>query len=493
MYRYSPGTWFGVLTPGAVAMVPGSLGTQAALAVRDAAGEGGGFPAMLEALAGASGASFAQLPDFAIAVREGERIRVAIRGGLDVRCGGEVISGEGISTWAERLLPLEGGLEIRAAEARNDSVGLLPAYDAVVLCDIVHIGETTTPEPVPQARIDAEPAQVPAVAVEPASDVPVEDVVDDSMTLVPEDTTVNAAAEDRHAVAHSVEPTPVAHPAPTVPEDHSGADDYDDLFGATVMRHVEDAAVRIVDEGVDGATEVAKESAPTTEPDPGASLPEPSPDLAPDLAAAASSWTAPVLMPDELQVSQPSSDSPAPAHSDGDLIAGIPLHLTGDGPGRSAPAPSPEPERQDPAPPALQEGDHDGMTVSVAQLRAMRQQAPAATSGCVGRAVVSTGETVSLDRSVILGRRPKSMRSTGDVPHLITVPSPQQDISRSHLELRVQGTAVLAVDLDTTNGTVLRRPGKDPVRLHPQEPTILLSGDALDLGEGVSVAVEDLA
>ena len=35
-------------------------------------------------------------------------------------------------------------------------------------------------------------------------------------------------------------------------------------------------------------------------------------------------------------------------------------------------------------------------------------------------------------------------------------------------------------------------PGADPVRLHPGEQTLVLSGDVVDLGDGVTVAFEEL-
>jgi pSer/pThr/pTyr-binding forkhead associated (FHA) protein len=105
---------------------------------------------------------------------------------------------------------------------------------------------------------------------------------------------------------------------------------------------------------------------------------------------------------------------------------------------------------------------------------------------------MSNGAVVTLDKSVIVGRAPKASRVTGEMPHLVTVPSPTQDISRSHVELRVEGTAVVAVDLNTTNGTVVRRHGAEPVRLHPGEPHVLLTGDVIDIGDGVTITLEDL-
>ncbi|MEV7633112.1 FHA domain-containing protein [Microbacterium sp. NPDC089318] len=160
-------------------------------------------------------------------------------------------------------------------------------------------------------------------------------------------------------------------------------------------------------------------------------------------------------------------------------------------------------------------GDHDGSTISLAEMRRLRAQqglttepqtagpeAPTAVlpvvdalAGSSGHGVarLSTGQVVELDRTVIIGRRPRSTRTSGEnMPHLVAVDSPQQDISRSHLEIRPEGDSVVVIDLRTTNGSTLLRPGADPVRLHPGEHTLVLSGDVVDLGDGVTVAFEGL-
>jgi hypothetical protein len=150
------------------------------------------------------------------------------------------------------------------------------------------------------------------------------------------------------------------------------------------------------------------------------------------------------------------------------------------------------------------DGDHDGATISLAEARSLRQEVPSSASDAAtevlpvvshgaGKIRVSTGQVVALDRTVIIGRRPRSPRASGaDLPHLIAVESPQQDISRSHLEIRPEGDTVIVIDLNTTNGSTLLRPGADPMRLHPGEQTLVLSGDVLDLGDGVTVTFEDL-
>ncbi|MDN5899837.1 MAG: FHA domain-containing protein [Brachybacterium sp.] len=104
----------------------------------------------------------------------------------------------------------------------------------------------------------------------------------------------------------------------------------------------------------------------------------------------------------------------------------------------------------------------------------------------LGVVLISGGERFVLDRTAIIGRRPRASRVSGnDVPQLITVPSPQQDISRSHVELRLEGWHVVALDLGTTNGTTLYREGFEPVRLRPREGMVLYDGDLLDLGDDV--------
>ncbi|WP_226533826.1 FHA domain-containing protein [Microbacterium paraoxydans] len=217
------------------------------------------------------------------------------------------------------------------------------------------------------------------------------------------------------------------------------------------------------------------------EPEPVESVPEPEPAPAP----------APVIQdaflpPTEVTLAPPVDD-------DFDQLWGATVHSVGGA--AAAPAPAPV------------EGDHDGATVSAADLRALRQQPPVAddvatavlevapepSTASAGRVRLSTGQVAALDRTIIIGRRPRSTRASGaNLPHLIAVESPQQDISRSHLEVRPEGDTVVVIDLHTTNGSTLLRPGADPVRLHPGEQTLVLSGDVVDLGDGVTVAFEEL-
>ncbi|MEE1620004.1 FHA domain-containing protein [Zafaria sp. Z1313] len=111
----------------------------------------------------------------------------------------------------------------------------------------------------------------------------------------------------------------------------------------------------------------------------------------------------------------------------------------------------------------------------------------------LGRMVLSTGESVQLDRSAVVGRQPSITRSaSGTMPRVVQVKSPGGDISRSHLEVRLEGWHVMLVDLEATNGTVLVRPGQAPQRLGKGESVMLLDGDVADLGDGVSLRFEGL-
>ena len=107
------------------------------------------------------------------------------------------------------------------------------------------------------------------------------------------------------------------------------------------------------------------------------------------------------------------------------------------------------------------------------------------------RLVLSTGDAVALDRPVLLGRAPQVSRvASAQVPRLVTVPSPQQDISRTHAEVRMDGDDVVLTDLRSTNGVLVVRPHTAPQRLQPGEATVLQTGVLVDLGEGVTFTVE---
>jgi hypothetical protein len=149
--------------------------------------------------------------------------------------------------------------------------------------------------------------------------------------------------------------------------------------------------------------------------------------------------------------------------------------------------------------------DHDGMTILSSDLQTIRHQLPSWAGDEVpgpfrvtapqfappAKLVLSTGQVVSVDRSVLLGRAPQVSRVTNrDLPRLVTLPSPQQDISRTHAEVRADGDDVLVTDLHSTNGTLVTRPGDGARQLAPGEATVIAHGEVVDLGDGVTFTVE---
>ncbi|MEO6712746.1 MAG: FHA domain-containing protein [Mycobacteriales bacterium] len=105
----------------------------------------------------------------------------------------------------------------------------------------------------------------------------------------------------------------------------------------------------------------------------------------------------------------------------------------------------------------------------------------------LGHLRFSTGQVVELDSRVVVGRSPSAERvSAGELPQLVQVESPAQDISRSHVEVRLDGWRVEVVDLDSVNGTVVALPGRDPERLQPGEPYPLVPNAVIDLAGEVT-------
>ena len=102
---------------------------------------------------------------------------------------------------------------------------------------------------------------------------------------------------------------------------------------------------------------------------------------------------------------------------------------------------------------------------------------------------LSTGEVVTLDRGVVLGRSPSS-NAEKDRPHLIKLASPSLDISRTHVSITIDGWHVLACDLGSVNGTVITRPDTAPERLRPHEAQVITPGTLVTLADELTIRFE---
>lgn len=147
--------------------------------------------------------------------------------------------------------------------------------------------------------------------------------------------------------------------------------------------------------------------------------------------------------------------------------------------------------------------DHDGMTQAGGwdsqeldrQQPGIPGQPPAPdVTRTVARLRFSSGEDVEVDRPVLVGRAPEAHRfASGEQPRLVPVPSPNQEISATHIEVRPgsgadHGSAVVT-DLGSTNGTVIVQPSLPPEDLQPGTAVQLIPGAVIDLGDGVTIQV----
>ena len=104
---------------------------------------------------------------------------------------------------------------------------------------------------------------------------------------------------------------------------------------------------------------------------------------------------------------------------------------------------------------------------------------------------LSTGDVVPLDRTVIMGRNPKGDESNeAERPHVVRLPSPGHDISRTHVEIRLDGWHVLLTDLNSVNGTVVTPPWQEPQRLRPNEAVPIEPGTVVSLADEVTFRYE---
>lgn len=423
---YAPGNTPVAVTPRGFAVL--EHGASAALLARIKAlvTEGRGLGGVIEALTGAYGASITALPAFAVAIAEGDVVRIAVRGEFVFAVEGastEEVSGAGVTTWTERVVPGAARVALTTTESGASTPAEFEIVDGIVLAAAI-VWDAADKRAVVPGPI-AEPTPTPDPAAPPLPPV--------------------AEARPVAPVA-AVPPVPVVPPAPVPSRAVAPEPPAPPASGLIDSRAVLSVA--------DGET----------------------------------------LLPFDSELSAHPADDPEPYAADFDDAVGATVI-------RSAETAAPGTETAAPVP----AGDHDGETISLAQARAMRGGAaafplPADSTPsplapprppAPGRVRVSTGQVLPLDRTVVIGRRPRSTRVSGtDLPHLVAVDSPQQDISRSHVELRVEGESIVATDLRTTNGTTLLRPGADPVRLHPGEATVVVFGDVLDLGDGITVAIE---
>jgi len=118
-------------------------------------------------------------------------------------------------------------------------------------------------------------------------------------------------------------------------------------------------------------------------------------------------------------------------------------------------------------------------------LQASAAPAPSPAAASTYRFTVNSHEPIELDRPAHIGRRPSLPRVPQRVrPRLVRVPSPKQEVSSTHLEVRQEGASVILTDLRSTNGTTVTMPGATPRALRPGESLVVTPGTVVDIGDG---------
>ena len=206
---------------------------------------------------------------------------------------------------------------------------------------------------------------------------------------------------------------------------------------------------------------------------------------------------------------EPSTGELGRGDHDGQTINGLPEDLVGElvslvGSGPSSPA-SPDSASSPGEPDAIRivlsavcpQGHPNPTNYTVCRVCGAELNRPAKSVACppLGRVVTSGGESIELNRPLLVGRNPVAddITSVAEVPlRPLTVASPNQLVSRNHILIDLDAWSVLAQDLGNCNGTVLNRQNEAPVRLSSATPVLLRSGDVLDLGDGQTLAFENL-
>lgn len=494
--RYTDGSCYAVAAERAVAILDATVAHSLAEAVWETLSAGGGVAGTIELLTEAHGRGFAALPRFAVVVGDDAGALVAVRGAIEVRLHRhdtvETISGAHVSTWREQWVADLGTADlIDAAGGASPGLGTegaaaLPLRSGVARAGALRLvlleGEGSVPRPGhPDPPPSPEVAPVPSPTVE--TTLAPRDEVEDQVERIarPGDDVPRA-----RAVAGASDRRPAVEPPAvelTVTDEVEGG--YDHLWGSTVVRRVEDAAVR--DEPEDDKQEQAVVGAASAR-----LVPPAGPAFPPHETSAAS--------PPLISAVPGLPDVFADDH-DGETISraqlsGIQAHAVGgvrDADADSVPAKSVSGPRVlarlcgdgHPNPPQAGACRACGGALIGDAVRVPRPE--------LGRLRLSGGETVALEGPVLLGRSPRVSRVTGaDVPRLVTVPSPTREISGTHLSIRLEEWHVLVADAGSSNGTIWRRPGEPPRRLHPHAEEIARSGDVADLGDEVTITFEGL-
>ena len=476
-------------------------------------------------LAGLLGAGFAGATEFALLYQEdSDAHRLFCRGavaatvqGTEPAHGGVAggpaeasrIDGSGLLTWREHAVP--GSVRrILLGVPPADGALRLPATAGVLLASCVIIDLTDAvvresgpydPAPAvmrtvsdPGPPIDAIPHAPGAASpgMLPPARVIRPDIVADGPPAAGQAESARypdtVAMPAPPSIAEGTGSPPAIRPLPA-PADGSPpvvAEEYDFLWGATEARSVADAAIRAPD--ADGARPSAfPASGAFNGMGAGTGMAR---SAQPSLSSVASS---PLPAAGGLIDAMPWGPGPAAPDETGETGFTV---KRGNLPGPATWA-APPPDKIGPAVPALICPAGHVNPPSEARCRRCGAALPpdpvVVPRPVLGVLRLSVGDMISLDRDVVMGRNPKPDFPGADGeerPHVVRLPSLDGDISRTHLRVTLDGWHVLVTDLNSTNGTLVTLPGREPEQLRPGQPMPIKPGTVVTLADGIDFRYE---
>ncbi|MEF3322758.1 FHA domain-containing protein [Gulosibacter sp. GYB002] len=178
---------------------------------------------------------------------------------------------------------------------------------------------------------------------------------------------------------------------------------------------------------------------------------------------------APPTAPDQPQPPAPAAVSEPDAH----YVPGSAAAQIAAAQAAASPAPEPSsnpPRHAAPQPPASEAADDPSF---------------------IPRLISNHGHTVPLEYPQVIGRKPSVDRAPEPQnARLIVVPSPNDEISRSHCVVTYEHGSVLVWDLGSANGTRVLRGGSIPEQLSPMVTVPIAHGDIIDLGDGATFWID---